>query len=231
MRQRCSRRSPVTHAEQAGRTAWRARYSRFALAEAKPKLDVRLAGTRTVVTDGSSTAELDDDELIEAVMGLAARTMTSFGCVIGPLSGQPAAPSQNHAARDAPDGTGHRSALPWPGRIVLVTGARVIGRSPAPSSRTARTRLLYGTTAWLDGLVLCITGLPGKRFGPASQPILATRPAGIPPTPRLLSTLLSALCGPGTHTRDPVHPDMSDVSGRRVVHGRKADIGTKIGAG
>ena len=41
----------------------------------------------------------------------------------------------------------------------------------------------------------------------------------------------SALGGPGTHTRDPIHADMSDISGRRAVAGRKADIGTKIGAG
>ena len=60
---------PVTHDEHAERTAWRARYSRFALAEAKPQLEIRHAGARTAITDGSTTAELDDDELIEAVMG------------------------------------------------------------------------------------------------------------------------------------------------------------------
>ena len=60
---------PVTHDEHGERTAWRARYSRFALAEAKPQLQIRHAGARTVVTDGSSTAELNDHELIEAVMG------------------------------------------------------------------------------------------------------------------------------------------------------------------
>ena len=60
---------PVTHGEHEERTASRARYSRFALAEAKPQLEIRLAGTRTAVTDGSNTVELDDDELIEAVMG------------------------------------------------------------------------------------------------------------------------------------------------------------------
>ena len=59
---------PVTDGEHAERTAWRARYSRFALAEAKPKLEIRHAGARTAVIDGPATAELDDDELIE-VMG------------------------------------------------------------------------------------------------------------------------------------------------------------------
>jgi uncharacterized protein (TIGR03083 family) len=60
---------PVAHDERGQRTAWRARYSRFALAEAKPQLEIRRAGARTAVTDGPATVELDDDELIEAVMG------------------------------------------------------------------------------------------------------------------------------------------------------------------
>ncbi len=60
---------PVTPGEQAERTAWRARYSRFALAEAKPQLRIRPAGARTAVTSGPDTVELDDNELIEAVMG------------------------------------------------------------------------------------------------------------------------------------------------------------------
>jgi uncharacterized protein (TIGR03083 family) len=60
---------PVAHDEHAERTAWRARYSRFALAEAKPHLEIRHADARTTVTDGPASAELDDEELIEAVMG------------------------------------------------------------------------------------------------------------------------------------------------------------------
>jgi uncharacterized protein (TIGR03083 family) len=60
---------PVTPGEHGQRTAWRARYSRFALAEAKPQLDIRHAAARTAVTGGPATIELDDDELIEAVMG------------------------------------------------------------------------------------------------------------------------------------------------------------------
>ena len=60
---------PVSDDEQPERTAWRARYSRFALAEAKPQLEVRKVGAHTAVADGSSIVELDDDELIEAVMG------------------------------------------------------------------------------------------------------------------------------------------------------------------
>lgn len=59
----------VTHGEQGERRAWRARYSRFALAEAKPQLQIRHAGARTTVTEGPDTVELGDDELIEAVMG------------------------------------------------------------------------------------------------------------------------------------------------------------------
>jgi uncharacterized protein (TIGR03083 family) len=60
---------PVTPGEHEQRTAWRARYSRFALAEAKPQLEIRQADAHTAVTDGPATVELDDDELIEAVMG------------------------------------------------------------------------------------------------------------------------------------------------------------------
>jgi uncharacterized protein (TIGR03083 family) len=60
---------PVTPGEHGERTAWRARYSRLALAEAKPQLEIRHAAARTAITDGSTNVELDDDELIEAVMG------------------------------------------------------------------------------------------------------------------------------------------------------------------
>jgi hypothetical protein len=42
---------------------------RFALAEAKPQLEIRHADARTTIIDGSATAELDDDQMIEAVMG------------------------------------------------------------------------------------------------------------------------------------------------------------------
>jgi uncharacterized protein (TIGR03083 family) len=69
---------PVTHDEHAQRTAWRVRYSRFALAEAKPHLEIRRVGVRTAVTDGPVRAELDDDELIEAVMGRLDQT-SGFG--------------------------------------------------------------------------------------------------------------------------------------------------------
>jgi uncharacterized protein (TIGR03083 family) len=60
---------PVTSGEHRQRTAWRVRYSRFALAEAKPQLEIRDVGARTAVTTGSTTVELNDDELIDAVMG------------------------------------------------------------------------------------------------------------------------------------------------------------------
>ena len=60
---------PVTHDEHGQRTAWRARYSRFALAEARPRLEIRHAAGRTTVTDGPTAAEIDDEDLVEAVMG------------------------------------------------------------------------------------------------------------------------------------------------------------------
>ena len=58
---------PVPDGEYADRTAWRVRFSRFALAEAKPNLQVRATGARTVVTDGSISVDLGDDELIAGV--------------------------------------------------------------------------------------------------------------------------------------------------------------------
>lgn len=60
---------PAARGDHGERTAWRARFSRFALAEAKPHLQVRATGARTVVTDGSVSADLDDDELVEGVAG------------------------------------------------------------------------------------------------------------------------------------------------------------------
>jgi hypothetical protein len=60
---------PAAGGEQGKRATWRARYSRFALAEAKPHLKIQVAGARTLVTDGPDTADVDDHELAEAVMG------------------------------------------------------------------------------------------------------------------------------------------------------------------
>jgi hypothetical protein len=69
----------ATHADDIGagaagsehgkRTAWRARYSQFALAEAKPHLKIQATGARTLVTDGPDSVEVGDHELVEAVMG------------------------------------------------------------------------------------------------------------------------------------------------------------------
>jgi uncharacterized protein (TIGR03083 family) len=54
--------------ERASRRDWRARFSRFALAECKPELVVRVEGSQTRVHDGGDVL-LDDDELIEGVAG------------------------------------------------------------------------------------------------------------------------------------------------------------------
>lgn len=58
---------PVTDEERGDRRAWRARFSRFALAEAKPDLSIRVVDGRTAVSDATTGVELDDEELIEAV--------------------------------------------------------------------------------------------------------------------------------------------------------------------
>lgn len=60
---------PAAGGERGKRATWRARYSRFALAEARPDLTIQAAGARTLVADGSDTVEVDDHELAEAVMG------------------------------------------------------------------------------------------------------------------------------------------------------------------
>jgi uncharacterized protein (TIGR03083 family) len=61
---------PVGAEERAARRAWRARFSRFALAESKP--DIALSherGHRTRVEGRGIDAVVDDDELIEGVAG------------------------------------------------------------------------------------------------------------------------------------------------------------------
>jgi len=77
---------PGTDQEHDERRRWRARFSRFALAEAKPELAVDVVGERTEVSDGMTAVDLDDDELIEAVaarlddtsrLGPSARKMLS----------------------------------------------------------------------------------------------------------------------------------------------------------
>ncbi len=60
---------PAAGGEHGQRTAWRVRYSRFALAEAKPHLRIRAAGAGTIIASGQNTVEVDDHELVEAVMG------------------------------------------------------------------------------------------------------------------------------------------------------------------
>jgi uncharacterized protein (TIGR03083 family) len=59
---------PVPADERGARTRWRSRFSRFALAESKPQLEIRAVDGRTIVTDGERTVEVDDQELIDGVM-------------------------------------------------------------------------------------------------------------------------------------------------------------------
>jgi uncharacterized protein (TIGR03083 family) len=58
---------PVDPADVARRTDWRARFSRFALAESKPDLPVTAGESGTTVTVGDSVVVLDDESLIAAV--------------------------------------------------------------------------------------------------------------------------------------------------------------------
>ena len=67
----------ATHADDVGvpvaadvitdRRTWRARFSRFALGEAKPDLSIQTVDALTTVGDGSIELELNADELIEGV--------------------------------------------------------------------------------------------------------------------------------------------------------------------
>lgn len=62
---------PVTDEERAERLAWRARFSRFALAEMKPSLSIEVGEAGTTVSDGTTQVTLADDVLVEAVAGRA----------------------------------------------------------------------------------------------------------------------------------------------------------------
>jgi uncharacterized protein (TIGR03083 family) len=67
---------PITEAERDARRAWRTRFSRFALREAKPELDVRVEAGRTRVVGDGVDVTVDDDELVEAVAGRLDATST-----------------------------------------------------------------------------------------------------------------------------------------------------------
>ena len=68
---------PVTDDERESRRAWRAVFSRFALKESKPDLEVSVTEDgRTRVTKGDESFEVDDDVLIE---GVARRLDASSG--------------------------------------------------------------------------------------------------------------------------------------------------------
>lgn len=60
---------PVDPSEDAARTAWRAQFSRFALAEEKPFVEVVPDGDRYRVRAAGTGDVLGADELVEAVMG------------------------------------------------------------------------------------------------------------------------------------------------------------------
>jgi len=60
---------PITETEREARRTWRTRFSRFALREAKPDLDVEVEAGRTRVVGGGVDVAVEDDELVEAVAG------------------------------------------------------------------------------------------------------------------------------------------------------------------
>src|SRR5262245_66323064 len=60
---------PETSEEHRERQAWRVPFSRFALKESKPALDVSVAGDRTRVAGDGIEVDATGDELVEAVAG------------------------------------------------------------------------------------------------------------------------------------------------------------------
>jgi uncharacterized protein (TIGR03083 family) len=60
---------PVTSDERDERGRWRARFSRFALVEAKPDVTVSVEGGRTGVSGKGVEVVVDDDDLVEGVAG------------------------------------------------------------------------------------------------------------------------------------------------------------------
>lgn len=60
---------PVTQVERDERTGWRARVSRFALAEDKPEVTITVERGRTHVSGGRIEVEVDDEEAVEGVAG------------------------------------------------------------------------------------------------------------------------------------------------------------------
>jgi uncharacterized protein (TIGR03083 family) len=60
---------PETPDEHGERQAWRVPFSRFALKESKPALDVSVAGNRTRVAGDGVEVEVTGDELVEGVAG------------------------------------------------------------------------------------------------------------------------------------------------------------------
>lgn len=57
---------PVDPAEASARTAWRARFSRFAVHEVHPEVEFEVSEGRTIVRAGGAQVEIDDDTLVEA---------------------------------------------------------------------------------------------------------------------------------------------------------------------
>jgi uncharacterized protein (TIGR03083 family) len=67
---------PVRSGERDERRAWRAAFSRFALAETKPELEIVDDHARTAIHGDGIEVALDDDELIEAVADRAGDSST-----------------------------------------------------------------------------------------------------------------------------------------------------------
>jgi uncharacterized protein (TIGR03083 family) len=80
---------PVADDEAEARLRWRARFSRFALMEAKPDVTARAADGGTEVTSADGTITVDDVTFVQAVAGRAPDDVLLDDVAIGLLSTMP----------------------------------------------------------------------------------------------------------------------------------------------
>ena len=163
-----------------------------------------------------------------------------------PRPGPPAGGHMGHpASRAGPAAAARRAAVgilvrarprrhagPRP-RGGMVTGTRQ-RRPPVPRPRPGTRRAHHRVRRGRRGPARLPPGKDGLTANgsrsPRRQPILAS-PAGEMPAARWPRTRCCQPLCPGAYTGDPIHRDVGDISGRWAVHGREADMGTKIAAG
>ena len=197
--------------------AWSYELRRRRTAPARPPVSVaRRVRPRHGRTGGGRRAAADP--------GIQARVLLGAAFGAGQLAPVPGHDTLGVAER----GSGDRLAAPAErgaclGDGAAGTSAAVVRNWPASVYRPVA---IHQSDDLAPGVTHLRQTVRGPRVRSRSW---RTRLAKCPP-PAVPYALLSALC-PGAYTGDPIHRDVGDISGRWAVHGRKADIGTKIAAG